>query len=345
MVHVSRYALLVVVVLLASCAADSGSAAPAGVVRRLAMSPTHTCAVREAGIYCWGANLRGELGNGTLVDSDAPMKVNLAGGSDDVVEIAAHSSRTCVRHRAGTVACWGANEQGQIGDGTRNDALTPVAVHGITDARQLAVQDNATCVARAEGRVSCWGGVSPDSPGSGSLVPVEIEGLTSIVEVRPGTEARFCARDEAGSIRCWQLRQDGRVPSEPIAALAGARSFLIATTEMICAIVADGEILCHNLSNGVTTPLMASHGSVELEGNTLIACARSSDGRWTFWNVLPPMLESVGSAPIPVASEVPLLEFAVGGLTACALREDQRVACVTADVIPPMLRLVENLPL
>jgi alpha-tubulin suppressor-like RCC1 family protein len=48
---------------------------------------------------------------------------------DGVVAIAAGDVHTCARH-AGGVACWGANETGQLGDGTSKQKLAPVSVAG-----------------------------------------------------------------------------------------------------------------------------------------------------------------------------------------------------------------------
>lgn len=49
-------------------------------------------------------------------------------GLTNVAEIASGSRSACARLATGGVRCWGNNDNGQLGDGTRIDRMTPVAV-------------------------------------------------------------------------------------------------------------------------------------------------------------------------------------------------------------------------
>jgi len=53
--------------------------------------------------------------------------VDLAGA----VEIAAGAAHTCARLASGSVACWGFNDRGQLGDGTTTDRSSPAGVMGL----------------------------------------------------------------------------------------------------------------------------------------------------------------------------------------------------------------------
>jgi hypothetical protein len=75
----------------------------------LAISPSHYCARRQAGLFCWGENFLGQLGTGDEQSSDVPVQATVAGA--DIVEIAAATGRTCVRRGSGEIACWGANDK------------------------------------------------------------------------------------------------------------------------------------------------------------------------------------------------------------------------------------------
>jgi len=91
----------------------------------------HTCAVNTAGgVLCWGNNDDGELGAGGAIDQNIPVEA--AGLSAGISAIAAGGLHTCALTTAGAVKCWGDNTQGQIGNGTTIDSLTPVdVVHSI----------------------------------------------------------------------------------------------------------------------------------------------------------------------------------------------------------------------
>ena len=102
---------------------DNEAAAPAsppatGSARRLASGDSHTCFVRDdRTVICWGLNDKRQLGDTTTINRSSPLLPvrDLSGVFAGVVEIAAARNSTCALRADGTVACWGANEQGGIG--------------------------------------------------------------------------------------------------------------------------------------------------------------------------------------------------------------------------------------
>jgi len=88
----------------------------------------HTCAVIEGGVLrCWGANFSGAIGDGTTTDRFAPVSVDGIGGPV-LTSNAGGYHFSCAVLATGRLQCWGANNFGQLGDGTKNDRLTPVDV-------------------------------------------------------------------------------------------------------------------------------------------------------------------------------------------------------------------------
>jgi alpha-tubulin suppressor-like RCC1 family protein len=92
----------------------------------------HTCGMAaEGATYCWGANAAGQLGDGTAMERNVPVAVAPAPGEAaplSFTAISAGSVHTCALTAAGAVYCWGANSDGQLGDGTTGERRTPVAV-------------------------------------------------------------------------------------------------------------------------------------------------------------------------------------------------------------------------
>ncbi len=80
-------------------------------------------------LRCWGPNDRGNHGDGTF---DSPHDVPVAPvGVTGAVEVGAGLSHTCVRLSTGRVLCAGANNNGDLGDGTFEDRATFVPVVGL----------------------------------------------------------------------------------------------------------------------------------------------------------------------------------------------------------------------
>jgi hypothetical protein len=328
----------------AAVAADGGdTAAPEDpFARAIATGPSHTCVLRQAGVFCWGANARGQLGTEDTADSAEPARASV--DTSDVVEVAAQLGHTCIRRSSGELACWGGNESGQFGDGTRDDSLVPVVVSGVDDAKQLALADSSTCALRAGGSVWCWGGSPATTPTEGSLVPEPIVGLSGVVDIRAGAVGTYCARGEEGWVRCWWLEAGAWTAPVEAASLMGAQAIAVASVEEVCGILAEGEVVCHDLANGIRVPLPDSKGSIDLVGGLHVVCATGGADSWYCWNIVPPMLEAFGSTRQDLPSRLPLVELSTAGFRYCGLKEDGQVLCLESNSPSPQFTLVTGLP-
>lgn len=92
-----------------------------------------TCAVTTThGAKCWGRNLNGELGEGKHQCPTLCMHpVDVGGLSKGVLTVAAGGGHACAFTEAHGVKCWGWNDRGQVGDGTKDDRFSPVDVTGL----------------------------------------------------------------------------------------------------------------------------------------------------------------------------------------------------------------------
>lgn len=190
-------------------------------LRSIATGWNHSCAVEPTGhVRCWGANHRGQLGDGTTKGHDGTSEVARL---TDIVSVVAGGDHTCALRRDGRVMCWGGDESGELGDGIAATELTkwdpnphpiPVPVRHLR-AVAIAAGASHTCALTIRGEVYCWGGNEHGQLGDGtrlvSSVPINVttlsnEPLTGMKALGTGTQ-HTCAAGDTG-LFCWG---DGRM--------------------------------------------------------------------------------------------------------------------------------------
>lgn len=98
---------------------------------------SHSSALAADGtIWKWGRNDVSELGLGPADNNAHPLPLKIltdkfGNGFSNVVMMAARDYHNIAVKADGSVWMWGANDQGQCGDGTQNDALCPGPVVGL----------------------------------------------------------------------------------------------------------------------------------------------------------------------------------------------------------------------
>ncbi len=179
----------------------------------------HTCAVADGGVYCWGLNSDGELGNGTTTQSSTPVQAGTITGATAVSTGYMHSCALA----GGKVYCWGDNSRGQLGDGTTTQRNSPVQVAGVLAGKtvtSIATGAAHTC-AVAGGAAYCWGsnvsgqlGINSSGSGTNSSVPVAVLATGALsgrtVTAVAAGEAHSCVI-ASGKAYCWGYNNNGQV--------------------------------------------------------------------------------------------------------------------------------------
>ena len=65
------------------------------------------------------------------------------------------------------MSCWGANESGQLGNGTTDSSNVPVPVTGLKDVEAIVAGGAHSCARRTDGTVWCWGANTSGQLGDG----------------------------------------------------------------------------------------------------------------------------------------------------------------------------------
>ncbi|MCJ7726155.1 MAG: RCC1 repeat-containing protein, partial [Acidimicrobiia bacterium] len=206
-----------------------GSGYLSGVVG-LTVGREQTCAfLGDGSTYCWGENGNGQVGDGTTTDRRSPTRVRGIGGVgwlSGVVGIDAGREYTCARLSDDTMACWGDNAKGQLGDGTGRDRRTPVTVVGsggsgsFAPVAAIGMGFQHSCAVLTNGTAWCWGEGGRDRLGNGSTsdryLPTQVLGaggvgfLTNVSQISGGDQ-HSCAAATDGTAWCWGRNDQGQL--------------------------------------------------------------------------------------------------------------------------------------
>jgi alpha-tubulin suppressor-like RCC1 family protein len=149
--------------------------------------------VAPGAVLAWGSNASGQLGDGTTTDAATPTAVLGVGGQgtlENATAVAAGGSNSYAVLSDGTVAAWGAGEDGALGDGATTSSAAPLLVSGLGGAGSLS---GVTSVSGGEfdglaltsgGTVDTWGsggdGQLGDNGTADSAVPLQVDGAGAI---------------------------------------------------------------------------------------------------------------------------------------------------------------------
>ncbi|MCB1262769.1 MAG: hypothetical protein KDB33_20575, partial [Acidimicrobiales bacterium] len=196
----------------------------------IASGGRHSCALTDDDLIgCWGDNSMAQLGNGTYVGSAVPVAVTIAGGpldGKDLTAITAGENQSCALTADGIAACWGANFNGQLGDGTTSFRTTPRAV--VTTGTpldgvpidQIEATGQNTCALAATGEFGCTGLGTYGNLGRGSTAnATKLVAPTTAGTVLDGKDiyafgvggAGACVATTDGELACWGADNRGQV--------------------------------------------------------------------------------------------------------------------------------------
>lgn len=325
----------------------------------VAAGANHACAVIAGGtLKCWGDNSFGKLGDGSTSTRFEPVEVVGLGGR--VVQVAAGTNHTCALMGTGRVKCWGSNEYGQLGNGSRTDRLVPTEVRSLASVTAVAAGGHRSCALLEDGRVVCWGwahatfSTCPSDCRADIRIydePIEVPGFARMraISASPATDHAIvpapnpvCGVDADDVGRCI-----GRFDQASRWDLVVAGASAIATGGgHLCVVTTSGQVQCRGsnrfgqLGGGIATEsrgmvtvagIDGADGSLALGGSH--SCALTADMRLRCWGVIPGDGTWIARvAPVPVAGlATGVRKVASGGAFSCAIRSDGSAWCWGAN--------------
>jgi len=200
----------------------------------VAAGRAHTCVSNaDTTSSCWGKNDHGQLGASLpvgLTSTDTPISVSTNHGyhETNVSSVSCGSDFSCDLAPSGTVGCWGANANGQLGQtvfGVGIDNNISVSVSSSTGGGTLngatAVEagESYACAVVVGDSAYCWGANGGGQLGNGTTVdttlpvPVTLSGVSAIT----AGSSHTCAIRIDGSAQCWGMNTSGQLGDNSVA--------------------------------------------------------------------------------------------------------------------------------
>ncbi len=316
-------------------------------------SRTHSCGLTLTGAaYCWGANVSGELGDGTNVDRNLPTAV---AGALTFTSIAAGRSTTCGLVADGSAYCWGLNDAGQFGDGTATTRLVPAPAAIGHKFTVITFSDNVqkppyeVCGLETTGAVFCWG--------RGNSTPIAAAVGFSFVTLSAGIGGAFCGIVASGDAYCWGFDFYGELGNDSTsnaitttpARVIGGHTFTSISVGFAhtCGITSDSHLYCWGDDTfaqlGDGRPDFSSLVPVQVVGNGLYSsvssgydgtCAISTLeaaycwGNSTFGNLgIGPVTDGLVKIPLPVTGGAHFASISKGLYNTCGVTTTHVAYC------------------
>ncbi len=255
-----------------------------GDVVAIAGGGSHTIELKADGtVWAWGSNELGQLGDGTTIDSPAPIQVS---GLTDITAIAGGDSHSIALKIDGTVWAWGYNGAGQLGNGTTIDSATPVQVSGLTDVTAIAAGGSHTLALKADGTVWAWGYNSSGQLGvetteecefgsmdrTCSTTPVQVSGLTDVIAIAAGSTYYTLALKTDGTVWAWGYNNWGLGTTE------NTPEQVVSLTDVTAIAAGRGHILA--LKTDGTVWAWGSNNAGQLGDGTMTSSATPVQVSW-----------------------------------------------------------------
>ena len=194
-------------------------------------------------------NVKGNLPANCIFSQGAVLTVTAVPATGTAVgKLSTLWQHTCAVMADATLACWGDNGRGQLGDGNEGDSSSPVEVSGgLSGVTAVSAGVDSTCAIHGGGSVACWGRLAF------STVPFPVSlGASAAVSVATGRD-HACAVDAAGAVWCWGDNGAGELGDGSTSSRASAQVVRLADNSALSgavAVVAGSDFSCAQLIGG-----------------------------------------------------------------------------------------------
>ncbi len=198
--------LALVMMLAVMPAVPSAARSAETVMQTVSLGGNHSAAIKSDGsLWMWGDNDYGQLGDGTEVDQNTPVKI-----MDNVASVSLGYYHSAAIKSDGSLWMWGQNYWGQLGDGTWDDRYTPSKKMDNVASVSLGYWHSAAI--KSDGSLWMWGDNDYGQLGDGTTIdrytPVKI--MDNVVSVSLGYSHSAAIKSD-GSLWMWGKNSWGQL--------------------------------------------------------------------------------------------------------------------------------------
>jgi alpha-tubulin suppressor-like RCC1 family protein len=181
----------------------------------------HTAAIKTDGtLWTWGRGSDGRLGHNSTLSRSTPITTFI--GGNNWKQVSAGYNHTTAIKSDGTLWTWGGNSDGQLGNNTATQRLTPVTTFtGGTNWKQVSAGLVNVAAIKSDGTLWTWGRnltgqLGNNAPTGQRCTPVTtFAGGTNWKQVSCGFEHMTAVKTD-GTLWVWGQNQDGQLGNESV---------------------------------------------------------------------------------------------------------------------------------
>jgi alpha-tubulin suppressor-like RCC1 family protein len=160
-------------------------------------------------LHCWLENSQWASGASLRVPIAQAMTAIAVGGP--FTELNPQSGHACGLTTDAMLLCWGANEHGQLGDGSTVSRAVPRPPEGELRFSSVAADLGRTCAVSTRGHGYCWGATDPvDRVRTSVTRPKLIDPELHVATISIGPD-HHCLVTPSGAAYCWGRNGAGQL--------------------------------------------------------------------------------------------------------------------------------------
>ena len=169
------------------------------------------------GLYAWGNNYHGAVGDGTTIRRSSPVQI---GSLTTWSQVAGGGYHTAALKSDGTLWTWGRNNFGQLGQNTTVSRSSPIQIGALTTWSKISGGRQHTAAIKTDGTLWTWGAGGSGRLGDGTNVdkssPVQVGALANWSQVSAGNYHNIALKTD-GTLWAWGAGSSGRLGDGTVA--------------------------------------------------------------------------------------------------------------------------------